>query len=66
MPQLGTPGHRTPVRVGPGSGAAGSGQRGAPRRLKDVGDPEAKVLFVSEDDYRAFTGGITKGEMHLP
>jgi hypothetical protein len=36
------------------------------RDSKDVGDPDAKVLFVSEDDYRAFTGGITKGEMHLP
>lgn len=36
------------------------------RDSKDVGDPDAKVLFVSEADYRAFTGGIAKGELQLP
>ncbi len=32
----------------------------------DVGDPDAKVLFISEADYRAFTGGVAKGELLLP
>ncbi len=32
MPQIRTPGHRTPVRVGPGIGAAGPGQRRTPGR----------------------------------
>ncbi|MER5549234.1 UDP-N-acetylglucosamine 2-epimerase [Streptomyces sp. NPDC002589] len=32
MPHLRTPGHRTPVRVGPGRGAAGPGQRRTPGR----------------------------------
>lgn len=36
------------------------------RDSKDIGDPDAKVLFISEDDYRAFTGGIAKGELQLP
>lgn len=36
------------------------------RDSKDVGDPGAKVLFISEDDYRAFTGGVAKGELRLP
>ena len=36
------------------------------RDSKDVGDPDAKILLVSEDDYRAFTGGVLKGELRLP
>ena len=36
------------------------------RDSKDVGDPDAKILVVSEDDYRAFTGGVLKGELQLP
>ncbi|MDJ1133533.1 DUF397 domain-containing protein [Streptomyces iconiensis] len=31
----------------------------------DVGDPEARVLVVSEADYRAFTGGIAQGQQSL-
>ena len=36
------------------------------RDSKDVGLPDARVLIISADDYRAFTGGITKGELLLP
>ncbi len=36
------------------------------RDSNDVGDPDAKVLFVSEADYRVFTGGVAKGELLLP
>ncbi|MER7971415.1 DUF397 domain-containing protein [Streptomyces sp. NPDC096080] len=35
------------------------------RDSKDVGDPDAKILVVSEDDYRAFTGGIAGGQRDL-
>lgn len=35
------------------------------RDSKDVGDPEAAVLVISEDDYRAFTGGIRNGQKDL-
>ncbi|MDT0446809.1 DUF397 domain-containing protein [Streptomyces johnsoniae] len=35
------------------------------RDSKDVGDPEAQVLVLSEDDYRAFTGAIQKGQGNL-
>ncbi|WP_052850521.1 DUF397 domain-containing protein [Streptomyces avicenniae] len=31
----------------------------------DVGNPEAKVLILSEDDYRAFTGGVQNGQSSL-
>lgn len=36
------------------------------RDSNDVGDPDAKILIVSADDYRAFTGGVAKGELLLP
>lgn len=36
------------------------------RDSKDIGDPNAQVLFISADDYRAFTGGVSKGELLLP
>ncbi|GAA1919712.1 DUF397 domain-containing protein [Streptantibioticus ferralitis] len=36
------------------------------RDSKDVGDPNAKILIISQDDYRAFTGGIAKGDLLLP
>ncbi|AXG77575.1 MULTISPECIES: DUF397 domain-containing protein [Streptomyces] len=35
------------------------------RDSNDVGDPEAKILVISEDDYRAFTGGVSKGQRNL-
>ncbi|MFF0723380.1 DUF397 domain-containing protein [Streptomyces sp. NPDC004134] len=35
------------------------------RDSKDVGNPEAQVLILSEDDYRAFTGGIQNGQSNL-
>jgi Domain of unknown function (DUF397) len=35
------------------------------RDSKDVGDPHAKILVISEDDYRAFTGGVQQGELLL-
>ncbi|WP_019435220.1 DUF397 domain-containing protein [Streptomyces sp. AA0539] len=35
------------------------------RDSKDVGDPEAQVLILSEADYRAFTGGIRNGQQDL-
>ncbi|MDX2825421.1 DUF397 domain-containing protein [Streptomyces ipomoeae] len=35
------------------------------RDSNDVGDPAAKVLVISEDDYRAFTGGIARGQRNL-
>ncbi|MGW0884495.1 DUF397 domain-containing protein [Streptomyces sp. NPDC002671] len=35
------------------------------RDSNDVGGPEAKVLVISEDDYRAFTGGIQQGQRNL-
>jgi Domain of unknown function (DUF397) len=35
------------------------------RDSKDVGDPDAKILVISEDDYRAFTGGVQQGELLL-
>ncbi|WP_416973921.1 DUF397 domain-containing protein [Streptomyces sp. 4F14] len=35
------------------------------RDSNDVGDPDAKVLIISADDYRAFTGGITQGQRNL-
>lgn len=31
----------------------------------DVGDPDAKILLISEDDYRAFTGGIQNGQRNI-
>ena len=31
----------------------------------DVGDPDAAILVVSEADYRAFTGGIARGQGDL-
>ncbi|WP_052849273.1 DUF397 domain-containing protein [Streptomyces avicenniae] len=35
------------------------------RDSKDVGDPDAAVLILSEDDYRAYTGGIRNGQANL-
>ncbi|MFI7275355.1 DUF397 domain-containing protein [Streptomyces sp. NPDC049879] len=35
------------------------------RDSKDVGNPEAAVLVLSEDDYRAFTGGVQNGQSNL-
>ncbi|GAQ54439.1 DUF397 domain-containing protein [Streptomyces acidiscabies] len=35
------------------------------RDSKDVGDPDAKILIISADDYRAFTGGIAQGQRNL-
>jgi hypothetical protein len=35
------------------------------RDSKDVGDPRAQVLVLSEDDYRAFTGGVRNGQSNL-
>ncbi|WP_326797990.1 DUF397 domain-containing protein [Streptomyces sp. NBC_01808] len=35
------------------------------RDSKDIGNPEAQVLILSEDDYRAFTGGIQNGQSNL-
>lgn len=35
------------------------------RDSNDVGDPDAQVLIISEDDYRAFVGGIAKGQRNL-
>jgi hypothetical protein len=35
------------------------------RDSKDVGDPDAQVLIISEDDYQAFTGGIQQGQQSL-
>lgn len=35
------------------------------RDSKDVGNPEAQVLILSEDDYRAFTGGVQSGQRNI-
>ncbi|MFI7276336.1 DUF397 domain-containing protein [Streptomyces sp. NPDC049879] len=35
------------------------------RDSKDVGNPDAAVLLLSEDDYRAYTGGIRNGQANL-
>ncbi|RMI39423.1 DUF397 domain-containing protein [Streptomyces triticirhizae] len=35
------------------------------RDSKDVGDPRAKVLLLSVDDYRAFIGGVQDGQPDL-
>ncbi|MFI7276335.1 DUF397 domain-containing protein [Streptomyces sp. NPDC049879] len=35
------------------------------RDSKDVGNPDAAVLLLSEDDYRAYTGGIRNGQTNL-
>ncbi|MGW1716732.1 DUF397 domain-containing protein [Streptomyces sp. NPDC002156] len=35
------------------------------RDSNDIGDPDARILVVSEDDYRAFVGGIAKGQSSL-
>ncbi|MEX3101342.1 MULTISPECIES: DUF397 domain-containing protein [unclassified Streptomyces] len=35
------------------------------RDSNDVGDPDAKILIISEDDYRAFTGGVAQGQRSL-
>ncbi|MEV1010106.1 DUF397 domain-containing protein [Streptomyces sp. NPDC049881] len=35
------------------------------RDSKDVGNPDAAILLLSEDDYRAFTGGIRNGQANL-
>ncbi|WP_059010037.1 DUF397 domain-containing protein [Streptomyces specialis] len=35
------------------------------RDSKDVGRPEAAVLLLSIEDYRAFTGGIRQGQSNL-
>ncbi|MEV1008540.1 DUF397 domain-containing protein [Streptomyces sp. NPDC049881] len=35
------------------------------RDSQDVGNPEAAVLVLSEDDYRAFTGGVQNGQSNL-
>ncbi|GAA1922325.1 hypothetical protein GCM10009716_33590 [Streptomyces sodiiphilus] len=35
------------------------------RDSKDVGDPAAQTLILSEDDYRAFTSGIHDGQRNL-
>ncbi|GAA2493546.1 DUF397 domain-containing protein [Streptomyces thermolineatus] len=36
------------------------------RDSKDAGHPEASVLIISQDDYRAFTAGVEQGELRLP
>jgi Domain of unknown function (DUF397) len=36
------------------------------RDSKDADDPDATVLIVSEADYRAYTGGVARGELLLP
>ena len=33
------------------------------RDSKDVGDPEAKILVISKDDYKVFLQGIERGEL---
>ncbi|GAB2881620.1 DUF397 domain-containing protein [Streptomyces mayteni] len=35
------------------------------RDSKDVGKPGAQILLLSEDDYRAFVGGIQDGQRDL-
>lgn len=35
------------------------------RDSNDIDDPDARILVVSEDDYRAFVGGIAKGQSSL-
>ncbi|CAL9488249.1 DUF397 domain-containing protein [Streptomyces sp. enrichment culture] len=35
------------------------------RDSNDIGDPAAPVLIISEADYRAFVGGISKGQRSL-
>jgi hypothetical protein len=35
------------------------------RDSKDVGDPQAQILVLSEDDYRAFVGGVQDGQRDL-
>ncbi|MFR9726860.1 DUF397 domain-containing protein [Streptomyces sp. MS19] len=35
------------------------------RDSKDIGNPDAAVLLLSEDDYRAYTGGIRNGQANL-
>ncbi|MEH0423264.1 DUF397 domain-containing protein [Streptomyces sp. B21-083] len=35
------------------------------RDSNDVGDPDARILVISQDDYRAFVGGIAKGQSNL-
>ncbi|MHB9861153.1 DUF397 domain-containing protein [Streptomyces sp. YIM S03343] len=35
------------------------------RDSNDTGAPDAQVLVISEDDYRAFTGGIERGQRNL-
>ncbi|MDT0269055.1 DUF397 domain-containing protein [Streptomyces sp. DSM 44915] len=35
------------------------------RDSKDVGHPDARVLVLSMDDYRAFVGGIQDGQADL-
>lgn len=35
------------------------------RDSDDAGTPGAQVLVISEDDYRAFTGGIERGQRSL-
>ncbi|MCU4745793.1 MULTISPECIES: DUF397 domain-containing protein [Streptomyces] len=35
------------------------------RDSKDVGNPEAQILILSEGDYRAFTGGVRNGQQDL-
>ncbi|MFM9444574.1 DUF397 domain-containing protein [Streptomyces acidiscabies] len=35
------------------------------RDSNDVGAPDAKILIISEDDYRAFTGGVAQGQRNL-
>ncbi|MER7051655.1 MULTISPECIES: DUF397 domain-containing protein [unclassified Streptomyces] len=37
----------------------------AMRDSNDIGDPDAPVLIVSEDDYRAFVGGVAQGQRSL-
>lgn len=35
------------------------------RDSKDVGDPDASVLFVSEEDYKLFTRSVQAGQKNL-
>ncbi|WP_129839026.1 DUF397 domain-containing protein [Streptomyces sp. RFCAC02] len=35
------------------------------RDSKDVGHPDAKVLVLSLDDYKAFVGGVQDGQAEL-
>lgn len=35
------------------------------RDSRDVGDPNAAILLISEDDYRAYVGGIQDGQANL-